>query len=212
MTTPRRALILVDVQQDYFGGPLEIQYPSHSDSLPKVVAAIDAAASAGIPVAVVQHAMGEGTPVFNPTQPGFQLHADVEGRRTAEWKSIVKRYGSVFAGTDLLAWLRDRNVDTITLVGYMTSNCILASAVEAEGLGLAAEVLADATGAVNLANEAGSVDAETVHTTLMTLLNSNWAAVANTDSWRAAIASGAALPKSDLGTSAVLGTQALVRA
>src|SRR5699024_1894875 len=38
------------------------------------------------------------------------------------------------------------------------------------------EVLADATGAIHLANAAGSADAETVHTTLMTLLNSNWAA------------------------------------
>ncbi|MDQ0674449.1 nicotinamidase-related amidase [Pseudarthrobacter siccitolerans] len=29
MSTPRRALILIDVQQQYFDGPLEIQYPPH---------------------------------------------------------------------------------------------------------------------------------------------------------------------------------------
>ena len=47
------------------------------------------------------------------------------------------------------------DVDTVTLVGYMTNNCVLASAVEAEFLGFTTEVLSDATGAINLANDAG---------------------------------------------------------
>lgn len=95
----------------------------------------------------------------------------------------------------------------MTLVGYMTNNCVLASAVEGEGLGFRTEVLADATGAIHLANEAGSADAEAVHTTLMTLLNSNWAAVAATSDWAGAVDSGVALAGSDLGTSAVNGAQ-----
>lgn len=60
MTTPRRALILVDVQQEYFSGPLEIQYPPHAQSLPRIAAALDSAAAAGLPIAVVQHSAGEG--------------------------------------------------------------------------------------------------------------------------------------------------------
>jgi nicotinamidase-related amidase len=160
MTSPNRALILIDVQQDYFGdGPLEIHYPPHTDSLPRIVSAIDAATEAGLPVVAVQHTMGDDAPLFNPTQPGFRLHPEVESRRTGGWKSVVKRYGTVFAGTDLLAWLRDHDIDTITLVGYMTNNCVLASAAEAETHGLAAEVLSDATGAINIANEAGFADA-----------------------------------------------------
>ncbi|MBY8852147.1 cysteine hydrolase family protein [Saccharothrix longispora] len=128
-------------------------------------------------------------------------------RRTDGWKSIVKQYGTVSAGTDLLAWLRERESDTITLVGYMTNNCVLASAAEAETRGLAAEVLSDATGAINIANDAGFVDAKTVHTTLMALFHSNFAAVADTATWSDAVAAGRSLPKSDLGTSAVTGTQ-----
>jgi nicotinamidase-related amidase len=207
MTAPCRALIVIDVQQEYFSGPLEIQYPPHADSLRQIVGAIDAATAEGIPVVAVQHTSGEGAPVFNPTQPGFQLHPEVATRRTAEWKSIVKQYGTVFAGTDLLPWLREHGIDTITLVGYMTNNCVLASAAEAETHGLTAEVLADATGAINIANQAGFADAKTVHTTLMALLNSNFAAVADTATWSAAAATGRALPKSDLGTSAVTGAQ-----
>jgi nicotinamidase-related amidase len=208
MPTPNRALILIDVQQDYFGdGPLEIRYPPHADSLPRITQAIDAATAAGIPVVAVQHTMGDQAPLFNPTLPGFQLHPEVARRRTGEWKSVVKRYGTVFAGTDLLAWLREREIDTITLVGYMTNNCVLASAAEAETHGLAAEVLSDATGAINIANEAGFADAKTVHTTLMALFNSNFAAVADTTTWSDAVAAKESLPRPDLGASAVTGAQ-----
>jgi nicotinamidase-related amidase len=211
-TSPRRALIVIDVQQVYFGGPLEIQYPPHAASIKQIAQAIDAATAAGVPVVAVQHTMGEDAPVFNPTQPGFQLHPEVESRRTPEWKSIVKRYGTVFAGTDLLSWLRERQIDTITLVGYMTNNCVLASAAEAETHDLVAEVLSDATGAINIANDAGFVDAKTVHTTLLALFNSNFAAVADVASWSSAVAAGQPVPKSDIRTSAVLGSQRAAQA
>lgn len=204
-TTPRRALIVIDVQQDYFGGPLEIQYPSTGESLAQITRAIDAATAAGIPVVAVQHLAGEEAPVFNPTLPGFALHPEVEARRTADWTSVVKRHGTVFAGTGLAAWLAERGIDTVTLVGYMTNNCVIASAAEAETHGLAAEVLSDATGAIHLANDAGFVDARTVHTTLMVLLNSNFAAVADTASWVGAVEAGRGLASSDLGASAVAG-------
>lgn len=173
----RRALILIDVQQQYFSGPLEIQYPPHQASLPMIGRAVDAATAAGIPIAAIQHSAGEGAPVFAPGTAEFELHPEIEGRRTAAWKGVVKQYGSVYAGTDLTGWLRQHNIDTVTLAGYMTNNCVLASAVEAEFLGFNTEVLSDATGAINIANEAGFADAQTVHTTLMALLNSNWAAV-----------------------------------
>lgn len=207
MPTPRRALILVDVQQEYFSGPLEIQYPAHADSLPMITAAIDAATAAGVPIAAIQHDGGADAPVFNPTMAGFKLHPEVANRMTPEWKSVTKQFGTVFAGTDVLDWLREHDVDTITLVGYMTNNCIIASAAEAETHALSAEVLSDATGAINIANDAGFADAKTVHTTLMALLHSNFAAVATAAAWTDAVAGGSTLAPDDLGSSAILGAQ-----
>src|SRR5680860_252216 len=119
MISPRRALILVDIQMEYFSGPLEIQYPAHADSLSNITKAIDAATAAGIPVVVVQHTAGDDAPVFNPTTDGFKLHPDIAQRKGADWKAIIKQYGTVFAGTDLLDWVREHKIDTITLVGYM---------------------------------------------------------------------------------------------
>ncbi len=212
MSTPRRALILIDVQQQYFSGPLEIQYPPHQESLPMITKAVDAATAAGIPVAVIQHSAGEGAPVFAPGTAEFELHPEIERRRTGEWKSLVKQYGSVYAGTELAEWLRKHDVDTVTLAGYMTNNCVLASAVEAEFLGFATEVLSDATGAINLANGAGFADAKTVHTTLLALLNSNWAAVADTETWTRVLGAGQALDKSDLGSSAIASSELVPQA
>ncbi|UKA49739.1 isochorismatase family protein [Arthrobacter sp. FW305-123] len=206
MSTTRRALVLVDVQQQYFSGPLEIQYPTHQESLPRITQAIDAATAAGLPIAVIQHSEGEGAPAFAPGTAEYELHPEVEARRTGSWKAVVKQFGSVYAGTDVAAWLREHDVGTVTLVGYMTNNCILASAVEAEFLGFTTEVLSDATGAINLSNHAGTADAKTVHTTLMALLNSNWAAVASTQAWAGAVQADQPLQKSDLGSSAVAGT------
>jgi nicotinamidase-related amidase len=211
MTMPARALVLIDIQQEYFTGPLEIQYPAPTDSLPRIIAAIDAAEANGIPVVVVQHTAGDDAPVFNPTLPGFALHPEIEQRRTPAWKAITKQYGSVFAGTDLVDWLQENGVDTVTLVGYMTNNCIIASAAQAETIGIAAEVLSDATGAISISNDAGHVGAETVHTTLMALMNSNFAAVESTITWITALAEGETLQKDNLPTSAMSGAERFPR-
>ncbi|MBT2538726.1 isochorismatase family protein [Arthrobacter sp. ISL-69] len=207
MTTPRRALIIIDIQQQYFGGPLEIQFPPKEDSLSKITQVIDAATAAGIPVVAVQHSAGVGAPVFDPSTPDFALHPEVEKRKANSWKLLTKQYSSVYAGTDLANWLRSEKVDTVTMVGYMTNNCVLASAAEAEFLGFSTEVISDATGAINIANEAGFTDAKTVHETLMALLNSNWAQVSTAEAWTAALTSGQPTTGSDLGSSAVAGAE-----
>ena len=90
----------------------------------------------------------------------------------------------------------------MTLVGFMVNNCVLASAAWGETIGLTTEVLSDAVGATNLCNRAGKADARTVHTTLMALLHSNWAAVATTDEWCRALGLDEPLPRSNLVASA----------
>lgn len=87
----------------------------------------------------------------------------------------------------------------------MTNNCVIASAAAAEPLGFAVEVLSDATGAIDLSNDAGTAPARQVHETLMALLHSNWASVADTETWTTALRTGASLTKSDLVTSAAQG-------
>ena len=202
-TSPRRALVVVDVQKEYARPPLRIRYPSLSDCLKQIERALDAAENAGLPVVCVQHAGPPGGAIFDPGGKGFGLCPCVERRRTPQWKCVVKHRGSIYAGTDLAAWLHEQGVDTVTLVGFMANNCILASAAWGETIGLTTEVLSDAVGAINLSNRAGKVDARTVHSTLMALLYSNWAAVATTDDWCRALGRDEPLSRSNLVASAI---------
>ncbi|MGR6900997.1 isochorismatase family protein [Glutamicibacter sp. BSL13] len=212
MSTTRRAVILIDIQNEYFGGPLEIQYPDRDESLGNIIRVAEKAQLAGLPIAVVRHVLPEESPVFARGSAGAELRAEIASRVQPDWKQVEKKYASVFADTDIEQWLRENGADTVTLVGYMTNNCDFATAAAAEPLGINVEILSDASGAIHLANTAGIADAQLVHETLMTVLNSNFAAVATTDQWLEAVDTGQMLAKGDLGSSAVAGAERFVRA
>ena len=86
-------------------------------------------------------------------------------------------------------WLREREVDTVTIVGYMTQNCDESTARDAAHRGYRVEFLTDATGTLAFENEAGSVSAQTLHETVAVVLQSRFAAVATTDEWCLAVES-----------------------
>src|SRR5215218_5417632 len=107
---PRRALVVIDVQNEYFeGGGLPIEYPPITDTLPNVTRAMDAARAAGVPVVVVQHHAPPGAPVFQADKHGGQLHPEVAERHRDHL--VTKALPSVFTGTDFGAWLKARGVD-----------------------------------------------------------------------------------------------------
>lgn len=208
MSASRRALIVIDAQQEYFEGLLQIQHPPRDESLAQITEAMDAAEQAGIPTVIVQHEAPAAFPVFAPESPTFELHPEIAKRADNAAHRITKPFASVFAGTGLEEWLREREIDTITLVGYMTNNCVIGSTAAAEPLGFTVEVLSDATGAIDIANSAGSAPAKQVHETIMAILNSNWAAVATTSAWTDAVQSENALAGDNLIESAARGRDA----
>lgn len=205
MSSPRRALIVIDAQQQYFDGVLAVEHPPRDESVARIAEALDAATGADVPVVIVQHELPEGAPVFAAGSDGHRLHPEIEQRAGRAATHVSKSLASVFEGTGLAEWLRSEDVDTITLTGYMTNNCVVASAAAAEPLGFAVEVLSDATGAIPLANDAGAASAAQVHQTVMTLLDSNWAAVTTTEAWIGAVQEGTALSGGNLVESAMAG-------
>lgn len=188
---PRRALLVIDVQNEYVTGNLRIEYPPLDTSLPNIAIAMDAARAAGVPVIVVQHDAPEGFPVFAQGSPGWQLHPIVAGRHADH--RINKSMGSVFAGTDLRQWLAAHAIDTLAVVGYMTHNCDAATIYHAAHDGLNVEFLSDATGALPYENAGGRASAEEIHRVFCTVFHSNLAAVSTTGDWVAAVRDGRAL-------------------
>lgn len=194
--TLRRALIVIDVQNEYFTGQMKIEYPPVETSLPNIGRAMDAAREAGIPVVVVQHDAPEASPIFALGSDGWQLHALV-AQRAADHR-INKKMASVFVGTDLAEWLAANAIDTLTIVGYMTHNCNASTIYEAMHRGLQVEVLQDATGALPYENAAGKVSAEEIHRVFNTVFHSNFGAVASTEEWQSAVRDGRKLERDNI--------------
>jgi nicotinamidase-related amidase len=171
MTT--RALVVIDVQRRYLHGDWRVVHPSLDVSLANVGRAVDAAEAAGLPTI----AIAQQWPDASDGDLALQL-AD------RSWDAIVdKTLPSAFAGTTLADELTRRSVDTITLCGYMTQNCVLATALDAVHRGLAVEVLGDACGAPTLATSAGTAEAATLHDTALVVLASRFAGVIDTNTW-----------------------------
>lgn len=207
MTSPRRALIVIDVQNEYFaGGNLPIEYPLIGDTLPNIARAMDAAHAAGVPVVVVQHTAPPGAPVFDKATERWQLHPEV-ARRPADHR-IEKHFASAFTGTGLADWLAAQGIDTLAVAGYMTHNCDAGTIYEAAHRGLAVEFLTDASGALPYANAAGRASAEEIHRVFSVVFHSNFAAAVPTADWTTAVQAGQPLAKDNVYASNLRARQA----
>lgn len=195
--SPRRALVVIDVQKEYFsGGGLLIEYPPVEKTLPNIGRAMDAARAAGIPVVVVQHSESAAAPVFAKGSPTWELHETVASRPRDHY--IEKAWPSVYTGTDFAEWLEKNSIDTLTVIGYMTHNCDASTIFEATHRGLHVEFLQDASGALPYANEAGQASAEEIHRVFSVVFHSRFAAAGSTDAWIAAIQAGGRLEKNNV--------------
>ena len=190
-TSPRRALVVIDVQNEYVTGNLLIDHPPVSESLAHIALAMDTAHAFGIPIAVARHGLPEDAPLFATGSHGWSLHEVVAGRHRDHL--IDKTRPSVYTGTDFADWLAGHAVDTLTVVGFMTHNCNASTVFEAMHRGLTVEHLSDATGSPPYANDAGSATAEEIHRVFNVVFHSNFAAVATTRQWVDAVRDGVAL-------------------
>jgi len=185
---PSRALIVIDVQNEYETGGLRIEYPPVEDSLHNIGMAMDAATAAGIPVIVVQQMAPADSPLFAAGSHGWALHPLIKSRPQNHY--VPKTLPSAFVGTDLGDWLKRNEIDTLTVAGYMTHNCDDATIKHAVDAGLTVEFLMDASGSVPYANRAGFASAEEIHRVFCVVQQSRFAAVLTTAEWIECIGKG----------------------
>ena len=153
----KRALLVIDVQREYFDGALPITYPV--GHLKTILAVMDAAAEAGVPIAVIRHHQADPeSPIFRLNSDAWQLHAEVEQRPRDIL--IDKQLPGSFTDTGLGEWLQKVQADTVSVSGYMTHMCCDTTARQAFHRGYGVEFLSDATGTLDVSNQAGSARAE----------------------------------------------------
>jgi nicotinamidase-related amidase len=184
----KRALIVIDVQNEYVTGNLRIEYPPIEQSMANIGRAMDAASAAGIPVIVIQHLLPEGAPIFATGSHNAELHPLVAGRPHDHF--IQKQMASSFAGTDLAAYLKRHEIDTLSVIGYMTHNCDDSTVRQAHHEGWKVELLHDAAGSPPYRNAMGSATAEEIHRVFTVVMHTGFAAVLSTDEWLNALQTG----------------------
>lgn len=188
MSLPKRALIVIDAQNDYFGGELPIEFPDVQVSLNNIIVLMDAARAAMIPVVVVQNISPKNSPLMAEGSLGGALHKMVATRPYDYF--VAKKLPSAFAGTNLEDWLRQHNIDTITVIGYMTHNCNLSTMLQAFHNGFSVEFISDASGSVPYEKRAGHASAEEIHRVISVVLQSRFAAVMSAFEWIAMLEAG----------------------
>jgi nicotinamidase-related amidase len=177
-----RALIVIDVQNEYFDGALPISYPAPETSLANVGRAMDAAQEAGVLVIVVRHSSAEPeAPIFQEGSSAWELHPEV-ARRSHD-HLIDKQLPGSFTGTTLETVLADEGVETVTIAGYMTHMCVDTTSRQAAHRGLGVEILSDATGTLALENSGGAAEAEELHRATLVAQGQFFADVVTTEAW-----------------------------
>lgn len=159
-----RALLVIDVQREYFEGAFPIRHPvGHLDA---ILEAMDAATKANIPIVVVRHHQPDPeSTMFRRGSEMWQLLDEVESRPRD--LLIDKQLPGSFTGTSLEQFLKEKNVDILGIAGYMTQVCCDTTARQAFHRGYKVEFLRDATGTLDVENKAGSVTAEQLHESIL---------------------------------------------
>jgi nicotinamidase-related amidase len=176
-----RALIVIDVQREYFDGAFPIRHPvGHLESILEVM---DAASKANVPIAVVRHHQPDPeSPVFRRGSEMWQLHDEVESRPRDVL--IDKQLPGSFTGTALEDFLKAKQADTVCIAGYMTQVCCDTTARQAMHLGYQVEFLSDATGTLDVENKAGSATAEQLHESILVAQQMFISDVIDTPTWK----------------------------
>jgi len=176
----RRALLVIDVQNEYFTGKLPVTYPK--GSFDKILKTVDAANQYEIPVILIRHeATQKDAVAFVKDSKGWEIREEL--LKKAFVRIVDKHLPGSFTDTMLEDCLRDMGVDTIVICGYMTQMCCDTTARQAVHLGFSVEFLSDATGTLDIANYAGEITAEKLHKAVLITHAMRFSQVVSTDEW-----------------------------
>jgi nicotinamidase-related amidase len=174
-----RALVIIDIQKDYFpGGRMELVGADAAAG--RAAELLAAFRESGELVFHVQHVWDErDAPFFAPGTEGVEIHASV-APETGE-PLIVKEHANAFLETSLAADLHDAGVDDVVICGMMTSMCVDASARASDDLGFKTSIAADACAAPDLRSGDETISGATVHKAVLAALDGMVAEVRDTN-------------------------------
>jgi nicotinamidase-related amidase len=173
------ALILIDIQKDYFpGGRMEL------------VGSIEAAGAAARllaafrksawPVFHIQHISAQPAATFLlPGTAGIEIYPSVTP--LPDEMVVTKHYPNSFRETDLLDKMRRAGVNSILFCGMMTSMCVDATVRAAFDLGFDCTVAHDACATLDLTFDGNTIPARQVQGSFLAAMGAVYAKIRTTD-------------------------------
>ena len=148
--SPQRALIVIDLQNDYFP---DGKFPLWNTEavLGQVESAITRARAQGVPVILVQHiadAPSGTAPFFNAGTSGVELHPRILAA-APNAVVVTKAQADSFLNTPLEQTLAELGVEELLICGMMTQNCVTHTAISKAAEKYRVAVLGDCCASVS---------------------------------------------------------------
>jgi len=160
MKMTKQALIVIDIQNDYFP---EGKYPLfHPEvTMEANLKAIAIATGKNIPIIHVQHLVsptaGEGLFFYDDSE-GAEIHKDIMAAAPIS-PIIIKRHADSFEKTNLEDLLQELGVEEILITGMMTHNCVTHTALSPTASKYKPRVIEECTCTTDPITHALAVDA-----------------------------------------------------
>lgn len=170
-----KALLIIDIQNDYFqGGKMELE-GSEPASL-RAGELLAAFRRRRLPVIHVQHiSLRPGATFFLPDTEGVRIHPHVE---PAPGETVIqKHFPNAFRDTQLRDHLQTAGIRELVIAGMMTHMCVDATTRAAADLGYTCALAHDACATRGLAFGDTKVPADHVHASFLAALSGSYASV-----------------------------------
>jgi nicotinamidase-related amidase len=186
----KRALILVDIQNDYFpGGRWTLSgVEAAADNAARLLAA---ARAAGDLVVHIRHEFeSDDAPFFAPGSVGAEIHPKVANLPTEP--VVLKHFINSYRETDLKEVLDRAGVEEVIICGAMSHMCVDAVTRASNDFGYQVTVVHDACASRDLEFNGVKVPAAHAHAAFMAALGFAYARMLSTNEYLATTAAAAA--------------------
>ena len=171
------ALILVDIQNDYFpGGKMELVNIDNVSANARQL--LDQFRHQELSTFHIQHTfLNNGAGFFAPDTEGAEIHGSVD---PLPGETVIhKHYPNSFRETDLLNQLKQKETNDLVICGAMSHMCIEATARAAADYGFKCVVVQDACATRDIEFRGKTLSAMDVHNASMSALAFAYANVVN---------------------------------
>lgn len=175
------ALLLIDIQNDYFPGGAFEQHNMET-AAQNAAALLAHFREHDLPLIHVRHEnLREGAIFFLPDTPGANIHKSVAPNDN---ETIVqKNFPNSFRQTNLQDMLQKKGIENLVICGAMSLMCIDATTRAAADMGYNVSVIEDACAARELSFKDKTISAPHVHGAFMAALGMGYAEILSTQDY-----------------------------